>query len=97
MQKANGAFSRDLVLAREHLMKKSFLGVAALSVVLGSGGAWAADDATSRCQEYAKEDGVSAEEMKDYMEQCLEDERMASAETDQPFTDRADSASGQND
>jgi hypothetical protein len=51
MQKANGAFSRDLVLAREHLMKKSFLGVAALSVVLGSGGAWAADDATSRCQE----------------------------------------------
>ena len=78
-------------------MEKSFFGVAALSVILAAGGAWGADDATSRCQEYAKEDGVSAEEMKDYMEQCLEDQRMASAETGQPFADSEDSASGQND
>jgi hypothetical protein len=78
-------------------MKKSFLGVAALSVILAAGGAWGADDATSRCQEYAKEDGVSAEEMKDYMEQCLEDQRMASAEMDQPAEDNSDNASKQND
>ena len=78
-------------------MKKSFLGVAALSVILAAGSAWGADDATSRCQEYAKEDGVSAEEMKDYMEQCLEDQRMASAEIDQPAEDSADSTSEKND
>ena len=78
-------------------MKKSFFGVAALSVILAAGSAWGADDATSRCQEYAKEDGVSAEEMKDYMEQCVEDQRMASAETDQQAEDNADSARKQND
>lgn len=78
-------------------MKKSFLGVAALLVILAASSAWAGDDATSRCQEYAKEDGVSAEEMKDYMEQCLEDQRMAGAETDQPAKDDAESTSEQKD
>ena len=78
-------------------MKKSFMGAAALSVILAAGSASGADDATSRCQEYAKEDGVSAEEMKDYMEQCVEDQRMASAEIDQPAEDGADSTSEQND
>ena len=78
-------------------MKKSFLGVAALSVILTAGSAWGADDATSRCQEYAKEDGVSAEEMKDYMEQCLEDQRMTSAEIDQAAEDSAGNTSEQKD
>ncbi|MGD1984470.1 MAG: hypothetical protein PVF93_11250 [Chromatiaceae bacterium] len=78
-------------------MKISFLGVVVLSVILAAGSAWGADDATSRCQEYAKEDGVSAEEMNDYMAQCLEDQRMASAETDQPAEDNADGAREQSD
>jgi hypothetical protein len=78
-------------------MKNSFFGVAALSVILAAGSALGADDATSRCQEYAKEDGVSAEEMKDYMEQCLEDQRMVNAETDQPAEDSADHTSERND
>jgi hypothetical protein len=78
-------------------MKISFLGVVVLSVILAAGSAWGADDATSRCQEYTKEDGVSAEEMNDYMAQCLEDQRMASAETDQPAEDNADGAREQSD
>ena len=78
-------------------MEKSFFGVAALSVVIAAGSAWGADDATIRCQAYAKEDGVSAEEMNDYMAQCLEDQRMASAETDQPADDNANGAREQSD
>ena len=78
-------------------MKKSFLGVATLSVILAAGSAWGADDATSRCQEYAKEDGVSVEEMKEYMEQCLEDQRMAGAEIEKPAADSIGSASEQSD
>jgi DNA-binding transcriptional MerR regulator len=78
-------------------MEKSFFGVAALSVVIAAGSAWGADDATIRCQAYAKEDGVSLEDMKDYMQQCLEDQRMASDETDQSDKAAADSASQQKD
>ena len=78
-------------------MKKSFFGVAALSVVIAAGSAWGADDATIRCQAYAKEDGVSLEDMKDYMQQCLEDQRMASDETDQSDKAATDSASQQKD
>jgi len=96
-QKANGAFSRDPALAKEHVDEEEFLGVAALSVILATGSAWGADDAASLRQDYAKEDGVSAEDMKDYMEQCLEDQRMASAEIDQPAEDSAGSTSEQND
>ena len=78
-------------------MEKSFFGVAALSVVIAAGSAWGADDATIRCQAYAKEDGVSLEDMKDYMQQCLEDQRMASDETDQSDKAATDSASQQKD
>ena len=78
-------------------MKKSILGVAALSVVLATGNVWGTDEATSTCKEYAKEDGVSAEEMKDYMEQCLEDQRIASAELKQQSGENADNAGEAND
>jgi hypothetical protein len=82
---------------RRILMKKGFFGIAALSVILAAGSASGADDATSRCQEYAKEDVISAGEMKDYMEQCLEDQRMVSAEIDQQAEGNTSSASDQND
>jgi hypothetical protein len=82
---------------RSNSMKKGFFGVAVLGLVLAAGNAWAADDATGRCQEYAREDGVSAEEMKDYMEQCIEDQRMASAGSEQAAEDNADEARVQSD
>lgn len=68
-------------------MNKSLIGIAALSVMLVTGNAWSSDDAASRCQEWAKDDGVAAEEMEEYMAQCLEDQRLADAGADKQLDD----------
>lgn len=78
-------------------MNTKFFAVSALSVVVAAGSAWGADDATSRCQQLAQEDGVSVEDMNEYIEQCLEDQRMAAAEIDPPAEGKTDSTSEQSD
>ena len=76
-------------------MNKSFLAVAALGVMLATGYAWSSEDATSRCQGWAKEDGVAAEEMQEYMAQCLEEQRAAEAGADSQSDDKMPSDEGQ--
>jgi len=71
-------------------MKKRLVGITALSAVIISGNAWSTGDATSRCQEYAKEDGIAAEEMGDYMAQCLEEQRLAQAEAEAEAESQSD-------
>ncbi len=68
-------------------MIRSLFGIAALSVMLLAGNSWSADDAENRCQEWAKEDGVAAEEMQGYMEQCVAEQRLADAGADQETDD----------
>lgn len=61
-------------------MNKSLIAIAVAGLMLFAGNTWSTDSAASRCQEWAKEDGVAAEEMQDYMAQCLEEQRLAEAE-----------------
>ncbi len=72
-------------------MKNRLVGIAALSAMLVTGSAWGSDDANDRCQEWAKEDGVAAEEMTEYMAQCLEELRIADSSAGQePTEEKAD-------
>jgi len=61
-------------------MKKSLIGAALLGLLLATGSVFAADDAEARCREFAQEEGVKADEMDDYMAQCIEDQRAAESE-----------------
>ena len=56
-------------------MKKMLFAAFALTLVLP---AFASDDEktqeyTEQCKEYAKEDGVAADEMEDYIQSCVKD------------------------
>ncbi len=59
-------------------MKSKLIAVVGIAALCLAGQALAADQPDleaikKECSQYAKEDGVSAEEMEEYMTQCMED------------------------
>ena len=68
-------------------MNKGLMGAAAAALLLVSVGSFAEDDIQARCSQWAQEDKVPADEMQDYMAQCMEDQRdtgAADQSSDQP-------------
>jgi hypothetical protein len=77
-------------------MNKGLMSAAAAALLLVSFGSFAEDDIEARCNQWAQEDKVPADEMQDYMAQCIEDQRDSGAvdsSSDQPSDQSPDQPS----
>jgi hypothetical protein len=73
-------------------MIKGLMGAAAAALLLVSLGSFADDDVEARCRQWAQEDQVPADEIRDYVAQCVEDQRSSGA-----LDDSSDQSSDQSD